>query len=58
ATMMNNLVTKDFLKQNLNIPQLSEQRRIGRFLSNIDQLIAVNQRKSHVTPPISLNIIF
>ncbi|NVY95941.1 restriction endonuclease subunit S, partial [Lactobacillus sp. DCY120] len=41
ATMMNNLVTKDFLKQNLNIPQLSEQRRIGRFLSNIDQLIAV-----------------
>jgi type I restriction enzyme S subunit len=45
ATMMNSLVSKDFLKQELAIPNLEEQVKIGTFFAHLDNLIAVNQRK-------------
>ncbi|WP_225049380.1 restriction endonuclease subunit S [Lacticaseibacillus kribbianus] len=45
ATMMNSLVSKDFLKQELAIPNLEEQVKIGTFFAHFDNLIAVNQRK-------------
>lgn len=45
ATMMNSLVAKDFLKQELAIPTVKEQKRIGQLFNVLDNLIAVNQRK-------------
>ena len=45
ATMMNNLIAKDFLKQQVPVPQLSEQQKIGNLLSKVDQLIELENRK-------------
>ncbi|PXY84199.1 restriction endonuclease subunit S [Lactobacillus melliventris] len=45
ATMMNNLIAKDFLKQRVPVPQLSEQQKIGNLLSKIDQLIELENKK-------------
>jgi type I restriction enzyme S subunit len=35
----------DFLKINLSVPSLSEQRKIGAFFSKLDNLITLHQRK-------------
>ena len=45
STMMNNLVSKDFLKRQLAVPTYEEQAKIGAFLESLDKLIAANQRK-------------
>ena len=45
ATMMNNLIAKDFLKQQVPVPQLSEQQKIGNLLSKVDQLIELENKK-------------
>ena len=45
ATMMNNLIAKDFLKQRVPVPQLSEQQNIGNLLSKVDQLIELENKK-------------
>lgn len=45
ATMMNNLVSKDFLKQSVLVPNLDEQQKIGTFFKQLDHLIALHQRK-------------
>lgn len=45
STMMNNLVSKDFLKRQLAVPTYEEQAKIGAFLESLDNLIAANQRK-------------
>lgn len=45
STMMNNLVSKDFLKRQLAVPTYEEQAKIGTFLESLDKLIAANQRK-------------
>ncbi|MFT9452483.1 restriction endonuclease subunit S, partial [Liquorilactobacillus ghanensis] len=45
ATMMNNLVSKDFLKQSVLVPNLDEQKKIGIFLKQLDTLITLHQRK-------------
>ena len=45
STMMNNLVSKDFLKRQLAVPNYEEQAKIGAFLESLDKLIAANQRK-------------
>ena len=45
ATMMNNLIAKDFLKQRVPVPQLSEQQKIGNLLSKVDQLIELENKK-------------
>ncbi|MFL4497861.1 restriction endonuclease subunit S [Weissella sp. MSCH1] len=47
STMMNNLVSKDFLKRQLAVPSYEEQAKIGAFLESLDKLIAANQRKVH-----------
>ena len=47
ATMMNNLIAKDFLKQRVPVPQLSEQQKIGNLLSKVDQLIELENKKLH-----------
>lgn len=50
STMMTNLVADDFLKEKIAVPSLDEQRRIGRFLNSIDNIITLHQRKqfSHI----------
>lgn len=45
ATMMNNLVSKDFLKQSVLVPNLDEQQKIGTFFKQTDHLITLHQRK-------------
>lgn len=43
--MMNELVVKDFLEQEILVPSLPEQRRIGAFFDRLDSLITLHQRK-------------
>ena len=45
GTMMNELVVEDFLKQEILVPPLPEQRRIGAFFDHLDSLITLHQRK-------------
>lgn len=45
ARMMNSLVTKEFLKQQILLPKYEEQQKIGTFFSNLDNLIILHQRK-------------
>lgn len=45
ATMMHNLVSKDFLNQTLLIPSNNESAKIGLIESKIDNLITLQQRK-------------
>lgn len=45
STMMHDLVTKDFLNESILVPSLEEQRRIGAFLNDLDNLIDEHQRE-------------
>ena len=45
ATMMNNLIEKDFLKQKVSVPKLSEQQKIGNLLAKVDRLIELENKK-------------
>ncbi|MFQ6367411.1 restriction endonuclease subunit S [Lactococcus lactis] len=43
--MMTTLNTKDIVKQKLNLPSLEEQEKIGSFFKQLDETIALHQRK-------------
>ena len=45
STMMHDLVTNDFLKEKFSVPSLEEQRKIGSFLNELDNLITLHQRE-------------
>ena len=45
STMMTNLVTNDFLKEEIMVPSLDEQRKIGKYLDDLDNLITLHQHK-------------
>ncbi|WP_376713312.1 restriction endonuclease subunit S [Enterococcus raffinosus] len=45
STMMTNLVAKDFLKRAILVPSYSEQETIGSFFKQLDDNIALHQRK-------------
>ena len=45
STMMHDLVTEDFLKEEIAVPSLEEQKQIGSFLNGLDHLITLHQRK-------------
>ena len=45
ATMMTNLTGKDFLKQKILTPSIKEQHKIGKLLSDLDNLITLHQRQ-------------
>ena len=45
GTMMNELVVTDFLKQGIKVPEKSEQKIIGIFLTRLDHTITLQQRK-------------
>ena len=45
STMMTNLVAKDFLNEDILIPTIEEQSKIGECIDKIDHLITLHQRK-------------
>ncbi len=45
STMMNDLVSKDFLEENILVPDIEEQKKIGTVLSEIDRLISLQQEE-------------
>ena len=45
STMMTNLVASDFLKEEILVPSLNEQREIGKYLDHLDHLITLHHRK-------------
>ena len=49
ATMMNNLVAKDFLKAEIIIPSDDEQQKIGSFFKYLDELITLHQRRRKIS---------
>ena len=49
STMMTNLVAKDFLNEDILVPSIAEQQKIGEYLSNLDHLITLHQRKCDQT---------
>lgn len=49
STMMTNLVANDFLKEEVLVPNVDEQKKIGAYLANLDNLITLHQRKLEET---------
>ena len=45
STMMTNLVAADFLQESISLPSIDEQRQIGAFIDQLDNLITLHQRK-------------
>ncbi|WP_082383810.1 restriction endonuclease subunit S [Lacticaseibacillus thailandensis] len=45
STMMTNLVTKDLLRRSIGVPSQDEQQEIGQFMLQLDQAIALHQRR-------------
>lgn len=45
STMMHDLVVVDFLNEEFLVPAIDEQKAIGDFLTKLDHLIALHQRK-------------
>ena len=45
TTMMTNLVEADFLKEEILVPKVEEQAKIGEFISKFDNLITLHQHK-------------
>ena len=45
GTMMNELVASDFFAQDILVPSIEEQTKIGEYFQNLDNLIALHQRK-------------
>lgn len=45
STMMTNLVANDFLKEEIVVPSIDEQKEIGKYLDSLDHLITLHQRK-------------
>ena len=45
STMMTNLVAKDFLNEDILIPTIEEQSKIGECIDKIDHLITLHQQK-------------
>jgi len=45
STMMTNLVAKDFLNENILVPTIEEQHKIGTYIDKLDHLITLHHRK-------------
>ena len=45
STMMHDLVTNDFLKEEIIVPSIEEQIRIGECFKYIDNLLTLHQHK-------------
>ena len=49
STMMTNLVASDFLKEEILVPSIDEQKEIGKYLDTLDHFITLHQRKCEDT---------
>lgn len=45
STMMTNLVAKDFLREEILVPSIHEQKAIGQYFDHLDHLITLHRRK-------------
>ena len=45
STMMHDLVPEDFLNETFLVPSIDEQKAVGKFLHQIDNLLTLHQRK-------------
>ena len=45
STMMTNLVAKDFLNENILVPTIEEQHKIGTYIDKLDHLITLHHRE-------------
>ena len=45
STMMTNLVANDFLQEEFSVPTYAEQKKIGAFFQQLDNLITLHQRE-------------
>ena len=45
GTMMNELVYDDLFKEVINVPSITEQKKIGQFLSSLATLLSLQQKK-------------
>ena len=45
STMMNDLVSRDFLEESILVPDIEDQKKIGTVLSEIDRLISLQQEE-------------
>ena len=48
STMMTNLVAKDFLNENILVPTIEEQHKIGTYIDKLEHLITLHQRKIYI----------
>lgn len=46
STMMHDLVPEDFLNETFLVPSIDEQKAVGKFLHQIDNLLTLHQRQS------------
>ena len=60
ATMMTNLVSKDFLRAEIKVPSDKEQQKIGNFFKQLDSLITLHQRMyfPHINHPHAVTISY
>ena len=49
GTMMNELVPSDFFAQDILVPSIEEQEKIGSYFNQLDNLITLHQRKCDET---------
>lgn len=47
GTMMNELVPSDFFAQDILVPSIEEQTKIGEYFQNLDNLITLHRRMFH-----------
>ena len=45
STMMTNLVAKDFLNENILVPTIEEQHKIGTYIDKLEHLITLHHRE-------------
>lgn len=45
STMMTNLVANDFLREEIRVPSMEEQKKVGKYFNSLDNLITLYQRK-------------
>ena len=55
STMMTNLVAKDFLNENILVPTIEEQHKIGTYIDKLDHLITLHHRKCIILRKMKVN---
>ena len=56
STMMTNLVAKDFLNENILVPTIEEQHKIGTYIDKLDHLITLHHHEEFCTENVLIYI--